>query len=117
MFPPSRCYELTLRGTIYYVLRSIPEPALLVLAALVAGPKHGYAIIHEIETQTGKRLGPGTLYGIIARLEQAGLIRPMELEERGRRPYRITPTGKRTFEEQIRALHRYQSALRTLASS
>jgi DNA-binding PadR family transcriptional regulator len=30
-------------------------------------PKHGYAIICEIETQTGKRLGPGTLYGIIAR--------------------------------------------------
>jgi DNA-binding PadR family transcriptional regulator len=88
----------------------------LVLAALVAGPKHGYAIICDIETQTGKRLGPGTLYGIIARLEKNGLIKALRVEDRGRRPYSITPAGKRAFEEQVQSLAHYQRALRSLAA-
>ncbi len=95
---------------------NLPEPALLVLAALAAGPKHGYAIINEIEGQTGRRLGPGTLYGIIARLERSGCIAALDVEERGRRPYRITPAGRRAFDEQMRSLQHYQRALRTLAS-
>ncbi len=108
---------LTLRDTIYYVPRSIlGEPALLVLAALISGPKHGYAIILDIEAHTGKRLGPGTLYGIIERLEKSNLIEAMKMEERGRRPYRITAAGKRAFEEQLRGLQHYQRALRSLAS-
>lgn len=94
----------------------VSEPALLVLAALISGPKHGYAIILEIEEYTGKRLGPGTLYGIIERLEKVGFIQPMQLEDRGRRPYRITSAGKRAFEEQMRSLQQYQRALRSLAS-
>jgi DNA-binding PadR family transcriptional regulator len=79
-------------------------------------PKHGYAIICEIETQTGKRLGPGTLYGIIARLEKAGLIRALRTEERNRRPYSITAAGKEAFKEEVESLSRYQRALRSLAS-
>jgi DNA-binding PadR family transcriptional regulator len=77
---------------------------------------HGYAIIGEIETQTGRRLGPGTLYGIIARLERQEYIAPLEMEERGRRPYRVTALGRRVFDEQMRSLKSYQSALRALAS-
>ena len=102
---------------IYYVSRTIiGEPALLVLACLISGPKHGYAIIREIETHTGKRLGPGTLYGIIARLEHSEYIEPLDMEERGRRPYRITRLGKRAFEESSRSLQLYQRALKMLAS-
>lgn len=95
---------------------NLPEPALLVLAALVAGPKHGYAIIGEVEAQTGHRLGPGTLYGIIARLERSGYIEALEMEERGRRPYRVTAAGRRAFDGQVRSLERYRRALRMLAS-
>jgi DNA-binding PadR family transcriptional regulator len=52
--------------TIYYVPRNIVgELALLVLAALISEPKHGYAIIADIEHYAGRKLGPGTLYGII----------------------------------------------------
>lgn len=89
---------------------------MLVLASLMSEPKHGYAIICEIETQTGKRLGPGTLYGIIARLEKAGLIRALRTEERNRRPYSITAAGKEAFKEEVESLSRYQRALRSLAS-
>ena len=78
--------------------------------------KHGYAIICDIEAQTGKRLGPGTLYGIISRLERAGLIRALRTEERGRRPYAITAAGKEAFKEEVESLTRYQRALRSLAS-
>jgi DNA-binding PadR family transcriptional regulator len=95
----------------------LSEEAMLVLASLVGGAKHGYAMITDVEEQTGKRLGPGTLYGILARLETFGYIRPLEVEERGRRPYRITPAGKRAYEERLDRLQRYGKALRTLATS
>jgi DNA-binding PadR family transcriptional regulator len=94
----------------------IGAPGLLVLASLMSGPKHGYAMIGDIEEQTGKRLGPGTLYGIVARLEKHGFIRALRTEDRGRRPYSITPAGKRAFEREVDSLARYQRALRTLAS-
>jgi DNA-binding PadR family transcriptional regulator len=95
----------------------LSEEAVLVLASLVGGPKHGYAIITDVEAHTGKRLGPGTLYGIVGRLETAGYIKPLEVEDRGRRPYRITPVGKRAYEERLDRLRRYDKALRSLAAS
>jgi DNA-binding PadR family transcriptional regulator len=95
----------------------LSDEALLILASLVGGPKHGYAIITDVEAHTGKRLGPGTLYGIVARLEGAGYIRPLEVEDRGRRPYRITPVGKRAYEDRLDNLQRYNKALRSLAAS
>jgi DNA-binding PadR family transcriptional regulator len=67
-------------------------PALLVLTSLVSGPKHGHALLKDIETFAGDRLGAGTLYGAIARLEERGLIRPLPEQDR-RRPYEITPVG------------------------
>lgn len=68
------------------------DPSLLVLASLAEGPKHGYAITRDIEFAVGVRLGPGTLYAVIARLEDRGLIEGLPAEGR-RRPYRITATG------------------------
>jgi DNA-binding PadR family transcriptional regulator len=97
-------------------LGRLSEPALLVLAALAPGSKHGYAIIRDVEIHAGQRLGPGTLYGAIARLEAQGFIEPLDLEERGRRPYRITEAGRVAFEERLAELTRYQSALLHLAA-
>jgi len=65
------------------------DPPLFVLASLASGPKHGHAMIEDIASFCGIRLGPGTLYGAIARLEQQGWIEPLAPEER-RQPYRIT---------------------------
>ncbi len=79
------------------------DPTLLVLASLAEGEKHGYAMMEDIQRFAAVRLGPGTLYGAITRLEERGWIRPVPSEDR-RRPYQITAAGKRHLEEQIGAL-------------
>ncbi len=73
-------------------LRRPNDPPLLILTSLAAGPKHGHALAKDIEDFAGVRLGPGALYGAITRLEERGLIEPLESEGR-RRPYRITAAG------------------------
>ena len=73
-------------------LRRENDPALLVLMSLAAGPKHGHALVTDIESFAAVRLGPGTLYGAIARLEGDALIEALAPEGR-RRPYRITESG------------------------
>jgi DNA-binding PadR family transcriptional regulator len=68
------------------------EPAVLILSSLAGGDKHGYALVKDIEGFAGVRLGPGTLYGALARLEQRGLIEALAADQR-RRPYRLTASG------------------------
>jgi DNA-binding PadR family transcriptional regulator len=85
------------------------DPPLLVLASLASGPKHGHAMIEDIATISGTRLGPGTLYGAIARLEQQGWIEPLPPEER-RQPYRITVDGLRVLRAKLATLHRFTKA-------
>ncbi|MEV6633337.1 PadR family transcriptional regulator [Actinoplanes sp. NPDC051470] len=77
------------------------EPGLLVLLALSDGPKHGYAIVADITDRTGVELGPGTLYGSLAKLEKLGLIAPLPSEDR-RRPYEITDAGRAALATQLR---------------
>lgn len=76
------------------------DPAVLVMASLAEAPRHGYAITQDLEATLGVRMGPGTLYGVIARLEERGLIEPLEPEER-RRPYRLTAAGARALEREM----------------
>jgi DNA-binding PadR family transcriptional regulator len=83
----------------------VTEPTLLILASLADGDKHGYAMIEDIRQLAGVRLGAGTLYGAITRMEEAGWIRPLESEER-RKPYRLTAAGRRHLEEQMAGLER-----------
>jgi DNA-binding PadR family transcriptional regulator len=80
------------------------DPGLLVLASLAEGDKHGYAMMLDIETFAGMKLGPGTLYGAITRLEQQGWIRPVNSTDR-RRPYTITPAGRGHLQEELAALN------------
>jgi DNA-binding PadR family transcriptional regulator len=79
------------------------EPSLYILASLTEGPKHGYAIMTDVETITGRAMGPGTLYGALARLERRGLIEALEPVER-RRPYRLTGLGEATVRAQLQQL-------------
>jgi DNA-binding PadR family transcriptional regulator len=79
------------------------DPEILILASLAGGEKHGYAMVQDIERFADVRLGPGTLYGAITRLEERGWIRPLEAQDR-RRPYRLTAAGKRYLEEQMNSL-------------
>jgi DNA-binding PadR family transcriptional regulator len=82
------------------------DPPLLVLASLADGPKHGHAMIDDIAELSGTRLGPGTLYGAIARLERDGLIEPLPPEER-RYPYRITAAGLRVLRARLATLRHF----------
>lgn len=76
------------------------EPSLFILVSLSDGPKHGYAIMADVEALSGRPLGPGTLYGALARLEARGLIEPLEPVER-RRPYRLTAVGAGALRTQL----------------
>ncbi|HVT42422.1 MAG TPA: PadR family transcriptional regulator [Acidimicrobiales bacterium] len=60
--------------------------------SLAGGPKHGHALLKDIEEFAGVTLGAGALYGAITRLDERGLIEPLESDDR-RRPYRITAAG------------------------
>ncbi len=68
------------------------DPPILILTSLAAGEKHGYALLQDIEEFAGVRLGPGTLYGAISRLEDRGLIEAVGRSGR-RRPYRLSAAG------------------------
>ncbi|MDQ6735568.1 MAG: PadR family transcriptional regulator [Nitrospirota bacterium] len=81
------------------------DPNLLILASLADGEKHGYAIMEDIQRFADTRLGPGTLYGAITRLEERGWIRPVESQDR-RQPYRLTGAGRHYLEEQLASLDR-----------
>ncbi len=68
------------------------DPGLLLLISLSGGPKHGHAMLLDVAAFAGVRLGPGTLYGAISRLEEDGFVEALPIEGR-RRPYRLTDTG------------------------
>src|ERR1035437_196910 len=76
------------------------DPPLLVLTSLASGPKHGHAMIEDIASLCGTRLGPGTLYGAIG---------PLPAEER-RQPYRITPNGQSALRAKLASLQRFTKA-------
>jgi len=80
------------------------DPALFILVSLAGDEKHGYAMMEDIKATCGARLGPGTLYGALSRLERRGLVEPLVSDERRRRPYRITAAGAEALEGRLREL-------------
>lgn len=74
------------------------EPTYFVLASLLDGPLHGYAILRRADelSQGAVRLSTGTLYGALERLTAAGLVDPGHeevVEGRVRRAYTLTDEG------------------------
>jgi DNA-binding PadR family transcriptional regulator len=82
------------------------DPALLILGSLASGAKHGYAIIQDTKANAGTTLGPGTLYGALARLEERGLVRALPGVER-RRPYEITAAGSTLLASRLAAMRSF----------
>jgi RNA polymerase sigma-70 factor (sigma-E family) len=74
-------------------IRGSSDRSILILTSLADGPKHGYALIKDIDGFAAVKLGPGTLYSALAKLEAAGLVEALPAEDR-RRPYRITAAGR-----------------------
>ena len=81
-------------------IRGSSDRGVLVLTSLASGPKHGYALIKDIEVFSGVKMGPGTLYGCLSKLEEAGLVEALPAQER-RHPYRITAQGSATLRERL----------------
>jgi DNA-binding PadR family transcriptional regulator len=80
-----------------------------VLAALRAGPLHGHAISKSIKELSGGRVQPsvGTLYGILERLNERGVItvdREETVNGRNRRYFRITDEGQSLVEAEARRM-------------
>jgi DNA-binding PadR family transcriptional regulator len=61
--------------------------------------------MEDVERFAGVRLGPGTLYGAITRLEQRGWIRPVSSTDR-RQPYTLTGAGRDYLNDQLEQLDR-----------
>jgi DNA-binding PadR family transcriptional regulator len=83
-----------------------------ILLALLTGERHGYALMKDVEAMTAgaMRMGPGTLYGALKRLLEAGLVEEAgERQEDGderRRYYRIGPAGRRVVIAETERLQR-----------
>jgi DNA-binding PadR family transcriptional regulator len=92
--------------------KALSLPVLHILLALADGARHGYAIKQDVESRTegAIRLGPGTLYEAIQRLQDAELIEgaaapePANGQEAQRRYYRLTARGLSTLRSEIRRL-------------
>jgi DNA-binding PadR family transcriptional regulator len=99
--------------SIYDIVQAMPPPVssamLHILLALAGGKRHGYAIAQDVAEQTDGRvrIGPGTLYGTLQKLLNAGWVAvsetPADVDER-RRYYRLTASGKATLESEIRGM-------------
>ena len=84
-------------------LDPLPAVAFQIMLSLADGDLHGYAIMRQVEEQTGGRLrlGPGTLYGSIQALLEGKLVeevyRSEETEDRQerRRYYKLTAAGRK----------------------
>ncbi|GMQ85046.1 MAG: PadR family transcriptional regulator [Acidimicrobiia bacterium] len=93
-------------------LLPLPPAQLHILLALADGERHGYAVMSEVERMTDGEvsMGPGTLYGAIKRMLNAGLIeesdnRPdPELDDERRRYYRTKGFGARVLTAELSRL-------------
>lgn len=104
-------------------LDPLPSAAFQILLALAGEKMHGYAIMRQVESQTGGqvRLGPGTLYSSIQTLLEEKLIEEVSAADHEqpeiprRRYYRITSAGRkvaRTEAERLADLLRVARARR-----
>jgi DNA-binding PadR family transcriptional regulator len=93
------------------------DPELLIMLSLAHEPKHGYAIMADIDAMADITVGPGTLYTAITRLVEKKLIAP-EASPGRQRPYRLTAEGAASLEQQLNDMRRVATlGLRRLRSA
>ncbi len=87
-----------------------------ILLALSDGPLHGYAIMKAVDEAAGPalRMGPGTIYGSIQRMEAAGLVTEAGSAKGGkRRLFDLTALGRQALTEESARLARLSDLVRT----
>lgn len=94
----------------------LTEAAFFILLSLAPKPKHGYAILKDVESLSHNRvsLSTGTLYGAIKRLLDQGWIEPIDETDftegeptepkRGRKAYVLTDLGRRILQAETERL-------------
>src|SRR5215469_10984992 len=90
--------------------KPLTEPVLLILLSLAEKPRHGYALMRDIEHLSGGRvrLSTGTLYGALQRLLHDRWIERFEQEDtsREKQAYKLTAAGRRAFESELERMRR-----------
>jgi DNA-binding PadR family transcriptional regulator len=85
--------------------KPLSEPVLLILTSLADQPRHGYALIKDIELLSGGRvrMSTGTLFGALRRLLEDGWIERFEQEDtaRQKQAYRLTTAGRKQLELEL----------------
>jgi DNA-binding PadR family transcriptional regulator len=108
------------------ILAHLPlrEPTFYILLSLSPGPKHGYAIMKEVEFLSESRLllSTGTLYGAIKRLLDDGWIRRVEdplpnRTDRERKAYALTEQGRRLLSAEIERLRKMVSVAKKIQTA
>jgi DNA-binding PadR family transcriptional regulator len=88
--------------------KALSEPVLLILASLAGQPRHGYALLKDVEgLSDGRvRMSTGTLYGAIHRLLEDGWIERWEQADvsRDKQAYRLTKVGGTALKSEIERL-------------
>jgi len=83
----------------------LSESVLLILLSLADQPRHGYAILKDVEEMSRGRvvLSTGTLYGALRRLLDEDWIERLDGEgaSRGRQPYRLTSHGRKNLQLEV----------------
>ena len=86
-------------------IKPLSEPVLLILMSLAGQPRHGYALLKDIEVLSGGRvrLSTGTLYGALRRLLEEVWIERFEQEDtsREKQSYRLTVAGHRQLRQEL----------------
>jgi DNA-binding PadR family transcriptional regulator len=86
-----------------------------ILLALSEGPLHGYGIMRAVEesAESSPRMGPGTIYGSIQRMEEAGLVKEQPAVDGGRRRvFGLTTVGRSALEAESARLARLSDMVR-----
>lgn len=91
----------------------LTESTFFIILSLAGGPRHGYAILKEVEALSDGRvaLATGTLYGALKRMLEEGWIERVEEPDPGedgreRKTYRLTRLGRRILDAETARLRR-----------
>ena len=84
-----------------------------ILLALADGPRHGYAIMQAVEASSGSEMGPGTIYGSMQRMEEAGLVKEVAARSDDRRRlFTLQAAGRRALQLEAERLAKLAALVR-----
>ena len=91
-----------------HISEPLTEPVLLILMSLADQPRHGYALLKDIEAISDGtvQLSTGTLYGALRRLLDSGWIERFDQEDtsRAKQSYRLSSPGRRQLQLELRRM-------------